>query len=139
MQSGLEPAPQGPPDSAALRAAVFAPVVEYLGQDRLCDARVTITNHGAAPAAVVRIAWGEPGFCEPDCASARRRLPPLIARRAPRSRSSRTGRTAIAVFLAVADALADLGIRPGDEQTGAAVLCANPPLANDCNAWRRSG
>ncbi|MEO8083930.1 MAG: hypothetical protein ABI780_08915 [Ardenticatenales bacterium] len=136
--AALEPAPAGPTDAAALRAAAFAPVLRNVGQDVACDVAVRITNTGDVPAAVIEVAWGEPGFCGPECAAplAVRCLPP-IAPGAMLTIAAPEGAYSSAYLSLDAGTLDALGIRPGDERTGAAVLCNTASLAAGCDAWRQ--
>ena len=133
-----EPPAPPPPDVAALRAAAFVPAVANFGQDNLCTARLAVHNRGNEPAALVVVQWGEPGFCDPDCA-----VPlsvqclPLVAA-GGRAVAVASSDAFSAVVLSVADrTLADLGVRPGDTRTAAAVLCEDEDLAGSCRGWRR--
>lgn len=135
-----EPAP--PPPAAAphppLAAAAFLPVLGNLGQDAVCTPRSTVTNHGTVPAALVRIRWGEPGFCDPDCA------PPLAVDCLPLLAPGASVvvdewlTAASGVVLSLNDrSLADLGVSPGDQRTAAQALCGDVALAETCHGWRR--
>lgn len=134
----VEPAPPPVLDAAPLRAALFMPVVTYVGQDMVCTAEVRVTNDGAAPAEVVRILWGEPGFCEPDCAPPMAiRCSPLIAPGADFTFVEQPDPNSGVLLSLDGRSLDALGIAPGDARTAASVLCASAALAESCNGWRR--
>ena len=141
--AAVEPAPlPGQLTTPALRAAAFAPVLTYIGQDDLCSAALTVTNRGQLPAQIVRILFGEPGFCSPDCA------PPLAVRCTPliapgasftftEPRIGTKGFVGGVTLSLDGRSLAELGLGLGDNRTAAQVLCASPRLTDSCAGWRQ--
>ncbi len=47
---------------------VYLPVLDFLGDDDICESWLTIFNVGAEPAVALSMFWGEPGFCPPQAA-----------------------------------------------------------------------
>ncbi len=133
-----EPAPPPILDTQRLSAALFVPVVTSIGQDAVCTAEVRVTNEGTMPSEIVRILWGQPGFCEPDCAPPTAiRCSPLIAPGAGFTFVEQPGPNSAVMLSLDGRTLDALGIAPGDDRTAAAVLCASTMLAESCNGWRR--
>jgi hypothetical protein len=52
----------------AARAQAGLPVLNYLGNDEVCDAWIEVQNIGSDFTAVSLVIWGEPGFCPPQAA-----------------------------------------------------------------------
>ena len=51
-----------------LGCQVHLPVLDFLGQDDVCDSWIEIQNVGCEYAKAALVAWGEPGFCPPQAA-----------------------------------------------------------------------
>jgi len=51
---------------AQLQAAL--PVLNFLGNDEVCNAWIEVQNVGSTFTRVALVVWGEPGFCPPQCA-----------------------------------------------------------------------
>ena len=47
---------------------VHLPILNYLGNDDLCETWIEVQAIGAAPMKAVLVTWGEPGFCPPQAA-----------------------------------------------------------------------
>ncbi|MFN8424614.1 MAG: hypothetical protein U0470_14960, partial [Anaerolineae bacterium] len=60
------PAPFDPYRRAG--AEILLPVLDYQGQDDVCDSWIDVQNLGADDCKVALVTWGEPGFCPPQSA-----------------------------------------------------------------------
>ena len=47
---------------------VHLPILNYLGNDDLCETWIEVQAIGASPMKAVLVTWGEPGFCPPQAA-----------------------------------------------------------------------
>ena len=66
-----EPRPPAEPAIASPEGAssqAFVPVLNYLGQDEICDSWIEAQNIGADFSAMSLVAFGAPGFCAPQAA-----------------------------------------------------------------------
>ena len=59
---------QGVNPNAQLGCQVHLPVLNYLGQDDVCESWVEVQNVGCEYAKAALVSWGEPGFCPPQAA-----------------------------------------------------------------------
>ncbi len=49
-------------------AELLLPILDFQGQDDVCESWIDVQNLGADDAKVALITWGEPGFCPPQAA-----------------------------------------------------------------------
>ena len=55
-------------DQVILGAVLHVPIANFLGQDDLCEASITVQNLGPDAAKASLVVYGEPGFCPPQAA-----------------------------------------------------------------------
>jgi len=60
------PAPFDPYHRAG--AELLLPILDFQGQDDVCESWIDVQNLGADDARVALVTWGEPGFCPPQSA-----------------------------------------------------------------------
>jgi hypothetical protein len=54
--------------NAALGGEVHLPILDFLGQNDVCDSWIEAQNVGNEFSKASLVVWGEPGFCPPQCA-----------------------------------------------------------------------
>ena len=54
--------------NAALAGQVHLPILDFEGQNDVCDTWVEVQNIGDQFSKAALVTWGEPGFCPPQCA-----------------------------------------------------------------------
>ena len=65
---GIDQEVLNPPRSLSFDSPAFLPVMNYLGQDKVCESWISVQYIGCEPAKVTLIVWGERGFCPPQAA-----------------------------------------------------------------------
>jgi hypothetical protein len=133
------PRPSGPADGPA-DGAVFLPAMADLGYNGRCQATLTATNSGAAPARAVAVVYGKPWFASPGCSGPTSVLcsgllaPGETWQLGPDP--SLADSFSAVVYGFNTRTLADLGL-PGGDEAVADWLCRAGGLVGDCAAARQ--
>jgi hypothetical protein len=56
------------PDPVPATTQAALPILNFLGNDEVCNSWVEVQNVGSTFTRVAMMVWGEPGFCAPQCA-----------------------------------------------------------------------
>jgi len=56
------------PDEIPATTQAALPILNYLGNDEVCQSWIEVQNVGSTFTRVALMTWGEPGFCPPQCA-----------------------------------------------------------------------
>ena len=136
--------PAGPsPNAEALAAMAWMPMLRNLGQNEVCQARVSVRNRGQMPAKALLVGWGEPSFCNPQCAGPSAHVcSGLIAAGETwtfdEAAIPSTFISAVVYSLSTAT-LDEIGIDPGSNELVADAICATMALKveGNCEVERR--
>ncbi len=135
--------PSPGPRDAALQGMVHLPVLSYRMSEDVCEAAVEVVNSGSEPAYAMLVAFGEEGFCEPQCSG-----PLLVACSgliAPGGRWQFGGSGELAgaasgvIFSMNSKSLAEAGAETGSDALAAEYVCleASAEVIANCEEYRR--
>ena len=136
------PPPPGDPATPA-NGIVFLPVLDYQGQDDVCQTIVEVTNASDGPGKALLVVYGQPGFCPPQCVGPEGVFcsgllaPGASWRLDTASLGFEFDRHNGVLFGFNDSTLADLGVPGGDETLAADWLCTTGLPKGDCDATRR--